>query len=84
MLNPQEVSEILIKRKSHKNVAAPTALWFGGTRGFPRERALRGTGEQEAVAVRDSTCLSQDCCWKGWVPGAPIVQVHRSPKAGTR
>lgn len=39
---------------------------------------------QEAAAVRDSTCLSQDCCWKGWVPGAPIVQVHRSPKAGTR
>lgn len=45
MLNPQEVSEILTKRRSHKNVAAPTALWFGGTRGFPRERALRGTGE---------------------------------------
>lgn len=39
------------QKKVLKNLCTQ-ALWFGGTREFPRERALRELERQEAAAVR--------------------------------
>lgn len=44
---PQEISELRIGTRPHKNVAAPRDLWFGAIREFPRESVLKEIAQQD-------------------------------------
>lgn len=83
--------KFLIKRRSHKNVTVPRALWFDGPREFPREGLWRELcARQVTAAVRTAHAFPRTAVGR-WVQGSLeltgdhcLCAVHRSRGSGTR